>query len=243
MSKARWWASMLAAVACAGLAAQAHAAFDRPWMKYSEIAELFEKFDSVDPERRANLVFRVKAAAMNDSLQPADIALTLDSKKGRTALPLDAKGVISFPVDASLRDEDPMIRIATPTLTKVALIIDVLIKLPPQTTSFKYADAMTLVKHAGEGMRKHAGIWALFMPKPDGLEFEFAPGQQATAQTIPAAPERVWNTNAEGKLVIPLNDELAKANPQIVLSALPAQARPHFKVRMQLISSEEAKIK
>ena len=233
---------LMAAALWMNAGARTAAAAERPWVKYSEIAELFEKFHSLDPERRANLVFRVKAAAMNDSLKPSEIALVLDSKSGRVDLPLDSKGVIGFPLKPALRDEDPMIYVSTPTLTKVVLLIDVLIKVPAQQ-SFRYADMMTWVKRAGDGVKKHAGIWALFMPKPDGLELEYEVGQTATAQAAPAAPERVWTANANGKLVIPLTDELAKENPQIVLSSAPARARPHFKVRMQLIPSEESKIK
>lgn len=224
-----------------GLCLQPALAIERFWMKHGEIAELFDKFQSIPPERRDRLEFRVKVLPMNKA--PLDgISLRMHSGASPTPIAVDADGVIAFPNAPQLRQENPAIWIDSPQQVKVALGIDVRIMLPAGE-ALRYRDAMELVDRAGSGIRKHAGIWALFMPKPEGLELRFGGSAPATVVAQLPGGERRFTSNAQGLLMLPMDDELISANPTLQMSRPPLEARPYFSKRMQLVPDGEMALK
>ncbi|MCY7314607.1 MAG: hypothetical protein LH480_03040 [Rubrivivax sp.] len=166
------------------------------------------------------------------------MALQLRTQGNNTTLPFGADGVIAFPNSPQLRKDNPAIWVDSPPDVKVGLGIDMLIQLPAGPT-LRYGDAMELIDRAGEGLRKHAGVWALFMPKPQGLELRFDPATAVTVVMQLPAGEQSLTTDVSGILIVPLTSELRTANPLLRLPRPPLEARPFYKAHMQLAPDGE----
>jgi hypothetical protein len=207
---------------------------ERLWLKYMEVADLFEKFQSIPEARRAGLAFRVRLLPL-DGAALEGVSLELRSaSRGVLQVPVSADGSFTLPTAREFRTEDPPLWIRTPPKVKVALGPEVLITIPGREV--RYNDMAELVDRAGEGLRKHAGIWSLFMPKPEGLELWFSPKENAAVKALSG---NVWTADARGVVVVPLSSDLRSSNPVLSLPGTPALARPHFKRTIRLIPDGE----
>ncbi|MFG6464775.1 hypothetical protein ACG04Q_24600 [Roseateles sp. DXS20W] len=220
---------------CSALAAAAQV--ERSWLKYGEVAELYEKFESIAPEQRRGLQFRLRLDP--NTPQPAGaLRLFVQDKARRAEVAQSGEGVIELPRDAQWRRDDPQLVLEAPAGVKVGLAVEVLIDLPQPGSSRRYADWMHDVQAAASGMRKHAGFWALFMPKPEGLELRYPAGTAATARL----GGTVWQVDEKGRLVVPQNVKQDENLP-LELSSPPLLARPYFKTSITLMPSGESAAK
>lgn len=205
----------------------------RDWAPYNELYSLYEKFQSIPPDQRDRLVFHVKVAPVDKNIKLNSVQLSLIRKSGRTEMPIQGDGILEFPVDEQLHRENPPIFTNLPAGKKLELKIDVLIQLPNRST-FRYNEMMQWLKQANDGVRSHAGIWALFMPKADGLELKFSDPKSGYLQIQAKDGEKRLNADAQGVLRIPLDKQYQSENPTVVLSTRPAEVRPHFPSSMSL---------
>lgn len=230
--------NLLAAVTlalCSGLTSAAQV--ERAWLKYGEVAELYEKFESIAPDQRRGLHFRLRLDP--SAPQPAGVLrLYVQDKARRAEVAQSGEGVIELPRDAQWRRDDPQLMLEAPAGVKVGLAVEVLIDLPQPGSSRRYADWMRDVQAAASGMRKHAGFWALFMPKPEGLELRYPAGTAASARLGSA----VWQADEKGRLVVPQNVKQDENQP-LELSSPPLLARPYFKTAITLMPSGESALK
>lgn len=210
---------------------------ERAWLKYGEVAELYEKFESIKPDQRRGLQLRLRLEP--SAPQPAGaVRLFVQDKGGRVEVPQGGDGVIVLPRDTQWRRDDPQLVLQAPNAVKVGLAVDVLIELPPPGSARPYADWMRAVQAAAAGMRKHAGFWALFMPKAEGLELRYRAGTAASARL----GQLTWQADEHGRLVVPQSVEQDGHLP-LELSAPALLARPHFKSAITLMPSGESAVK
>lgn len=212
-------------------------ASSRVWVQHAVIDDLYAKFESVPATQRSNLRLRVRALPMHRASLEG-VRLELRSQAGVQPLPIDAQGTFELPRSAALSQENPPLHISTPAGVKVALGLDVMIALP--SAGLSYVAAMDEVRKAGDGMRRHAGLWAFMMPKPQGLQLRFAPGDVTAVTTRGGPREHRWPVDAQGSVVVPLDPDLRSENPMLVFARPPLEARPYFKAAMRLIPDGEA---
>lgn len=212
-------------------------AAERNWLTYGEVAELHEKFESIAPEHRRGLQLRLRLDPSAPQ-PPGALHLFVQDKVRRTEVAQDEDGVINLPRDAQWRRENPQLVLQAPAGVRVGLAVEVLIELPQPGSARRHADWMRDVQAAASGMRKHAGFWALFMPKPEGLELRYPAGTAATARLGSA----VWQADEKGRLVVPREVQQDERLP-LELSAHPLSARPYFKTAITLMPSGESAVK
>lgn len=215
-------------------------AVERVWLKYGEIAELHEKFESIPPEQRRGLRLRLR---LDPSVPvPAGGLRLFLSPTARFEVPIHADHLVALPRGADWRKEDPDVLLQAPPGVKVGLTVEVGIDPPAQGTR-SYADWMQLVQQAAAGVRKHAGFWALFMPKVTGLDLRFAKGNAAVASLEVQGVMRRWQADANGRLIVPMDSELLDCPAPLQLSHAPVLAMPYFKSTMTLMPSGESSVK
>ncbi|MBQ0959991.1 hypothetical protein KAK06_13640 [Ideonella sp. 4Y11] len=216
------------------------AAVERVWLRYGEIAELHETFESIAPEQRRGLRLRLRL----DPSVPVPVGglRLFVSPTARVEVPIHADHLVVLPRGVHWRQEDPEVLLQAPPGVKVGLVVEVGID-PPAQGSRSYADWMQSVQQAAAGIRKHAGFWALFMPKATGLDLRFAKGDAAVASLEVQGVMRRWQADANGRLIVPLDAELLSSPAPLQLSHAPLLALPHFKTTMTLMPSGESAVK
>lgn len=215
-------------------------AVERFWVKYGEIAELHEKFESIAPEQRRGLRLRLR---LDPSVPvPAGGLRLFISPTARVEVPIQAEHLVVLPRSVEWRKEDPDVLLQAPPGVKVGLAVEVGID-PPSQGARSYADWMVSVQQAAAGVRKHAGFWALFMPKVSGLDLRFPKGETALASLDANGVSRRWQSDANGRLIVPIEPELLGSPAPLQLSHVPLLAMPYFKTSMTLMPSGESSVK
>lgn len=214
---------------------------ERTWLHYSEIADLLEKFESIPPDQRRGLNFRLRLDP-SAPLSSNAIRLWIQDGENRVRIPINGDDVLTLPRLAAYRESDPLLLIQVPEGVRVGLAVEVTIDLPERGTR-SYADWMRMVKQAADGLRKQAGFWALFMPKAVGLDLRFANGESATAIVDGQGVSRQWKADAKGRLIVPMESDLMASDLPLKLTPPPLLAMPYLKAAISLMPSGEAEIK
>lgn len=211
----------------------------RAWAPYNELYGLYEKYQALPQAQRDHLTFRLKATPVDKSIRRDQVHLSVVRKEGRIEIPIDAGGILVFPLSEQLHRENPTIMTNLPAGKKLELEVEVLIKAPVRDT-YQYAELDKLLDDANSAVRSHAGMWALFMPKAKGLEFRFADPAKGTLQIRGKEGDKHLLANAQGRILLPIEKKYQAENPVVALGARPDEIRPHFATAVSLLVDSDA---
>ncbi|NRR30446.1 DUF2987 domain-containing protein [Oxalobacteraceae bacterium] len=231
--------SVAAVLAPAQARAAAAAAELRNWAPYQELAELPGKFNAIPPAQRENLVFRMKVEPVDADVKLDQVQLYIVRRDERIAIPIDADGTLHLPDSAQLHKDNPPIYISLPKGKRLALLVDVAIRLP-EGNAFSYADLMKSMKQASDGVRSRAGIWGFMMPKAGGLSFKFPDAKPAQIELKRKSGEVSYlQANRKGRVILPVDAKLERDNPVVAFAVRPLEVVPSYDVEMRLFVDSE----
>ncbi|QNM97007.1 DUF2987 domain-containing protein [Chitinimonas koreensis] len=210
----------------------------RAWAPYNELYDLYARFQSIPPEQRDKLRFRLRVKPVDKNIALSQVQLTLVGPGGRTPIPIDAQGALDFPLSDQLHRDNPTIHTNLPAGRKLAVNVDVLVNLPPRTR-FRADELAELGRQADRSVRSRAGIWSFFMPKADGIELRLAEQQGAWVRLLSGKAEQRLAPNSQGRFRLAFDALGDAADGQVLLSAPVLEARPHYPVNMELFVDSE----
>lgn len=233
-SRARAAGALLAALCCAAAAAADRSIEDG----YAKLREMSSKVEAVNRDFDA-LTGCVQISSSDPAITREQIRLIATPAGGEpVALPIDARGCVTLPPALADAAEDTPVTINVPQ-GKASLGVTFGAK-PPTTRELDYARLQAGAVQLNAAIRREAGVMRFMAPKikgvlllwkaPDpaepGLRILAAGGERHLTST-PAGDYRRENikltdipTGAR-VLEIPLDEKLIKANPKVLLDALP----------------------
>ena len=200
------------------LAAADAAALERA-IPYADMHKIFSRVASFEGARFVRL--RPTLSAEDGSVAPGDIRLTIRSRAGDIAVPVDEKGRAEFPVRADLEAENPdvMVNVAE---GKLSLNIQMDIDAPP-AQRFRYG-LMAQMQDELDALLKKQGMMArMFAPDFEGLRVEFPPGTAATAVVESGEGAETFAAGADGRIVLEDRRAWRREDPWVQLSAVPTR--------------------
>lgn len=210
----------------------------RAWAPYNELYDLYARFQSIPPEQRDKLRFRLRVKPVDANVALSQVQLTLVGPGGRTPIPIDGQGVLDFPLSAQLHHDNPTIQTNLPQGRRLAVHVDVLLNLPPRTR-FGAEELAELGRQADRSVRSRAGIWSFFMPKANGLEVRLAEPRGGWVRLQAGGAERTLAANAQGRFNLPFDTLADAGGGQVLLSGPVLEARPYYPVKMELFVDSE----
>lgn len=216
------WSAILGAAAALGIASAAAGA-DRMWHPYREVSKNLglTGFNETPESQRDQL--RLAYTVEPKVVQGEPLTLTIRTAARAVRVVADARGHIEVPFDARWLDENPDVFINLPAGDKASFNADLRPRLP-QELQTDYVHFAGSVKQANAMIRKQAGMLSVFAPKLRKLVLEYprAAGQQVTLGS--GAGQQVLRVAADGRIVVPFDDELYTRNVRVVISDPPQDA-------------------
>ena len=159
------------------------------------------------------LILRAKVGVPDKSIASKDLVFTIARAAGPLTLQPAADGTLSLPVDPALLKENPKVTVNVPKDTKLALTLELQIRLSDPRT-FPYSEIDTALKQANALAVEQAGALSWFAPEAKGARIRCGVDCAAT-MTGGQPPIRA---DKNGDVVIPADAKLRAANPAITLS-------------------------
>ena len=209
-------------IACLLLAALATTARAGEYREFHKVLEPFTKLKDLK-----YLVPTVKVAPKDAALKPESVVLVIHSRAGAIRVPAMADGSIDFPVTQALYDENPNVDSNAPPGT-LGLSVGIDVGAPP-AQRFDYRMVMDMKADWDEAVRRQNFMWRMLAPSPRGALVVFTPGTAATAEVKLPGGVRTYRADAAGELRLPFDEAWHKANPPVLLSAMPKRIALDFR--------------
>jgi hypothetical protein len=221
---ARFGTACAAALALAlGLAAppRARAADDAGATPYAVLYRALSPALEVEGDPRLRAVQRIESKL--DGVRPQDIEVTIDARAGAIRVPVAADGRAAFPLRDDLLAENPPVRSNQP---RGSLTVSVTLALAPPSATWVPVDELRAALEAAEQwLSRKAAAEGLPPPAVRGVELRFPPAAGASA-TLRGASERLLVADAEGRIVLVRDGDLADGTRAVDLSQLPLEVLP-----------------
>ncbi len=201
---------------------QVMAAEDPGSLPYAKIEEVFTRGDALD---RSKLRMYVSVASRQSGISPKQITLTIQSKSGNVAIPINAAGELgNFPRTPALRAENPTVVTNQP---KGTLALTVAIGLvPPEANAVPAARLTSVLAELNKFIKAQTGLMSFVVPKLQNVIFEFPAATKATVTISGAGAERVLKADETGHVPIKDLADLSRANAQFTFSERPNRITP-----------------
>lgn len=206
---------LAAALAFAAGAAPAQETSTTP---YAVLYQVLEPAQAIGKHDRLRAVEHIESK--RPGVAPSDIRLTIRSRSGDRAVPVAPDGRLEFPVDAVLKAENPDVLTNQP---KGSLTLTV-------TFEFKFADPQrvawdelgaALEQARAAVAERAAGAQA----RVAGIEYRFAAGEDARV-IIAGAGERLLMAAGDGRVIVMIDETVAKERPTLLASRKPSVILP-----------------
>jgi len=205
------------------LPSSAGAAGEREWIPYKKLVEATraDKFYALPPAERDKVLLYARLTPVNKSIALPDVKLAVVDGASRTPLPLDAAGRTRIVPNQQWLADDAKIWTSLPSGEKMSLGFDIGAVLP-ETTQWNYAAVMGAVPQSNAAIGKVAGALSMFVPTMTSVIFKFDKPAQLTIKA--RSGDQRYASDARHHLRLPLDKELLKENPHVVLSERPFEA-------------------
>jgi len=172
---------------------------------------------------RDHLVAKARIQSKRPGVEPESIRLQILARGGTRTIQVGDDGELLFPLEESLRDENPIVQSNQP---KGSLTLSVAIGMKvPQGTRFPYAEIATGIDQLrsvmavdGADVRSHVR----------GVEFWFRRGSDARVGVI-GPVERLFIADRMGRIVLDDSAELREGGVMLDLSEKPLQILPSLR--------------
>jgi hypothetical protein len=174
-------------------------------------------------ERYAHLSVRQQVRSKDLSVAPSQIQIDVLSKSGTLRVPISAAGEMQFPMNESLRTENPMVRSNQPK-GSLSLSVTMAIKTPanlkmPYADLFKAAEQATIALQAINPKANNIQV-----PR---IDFFFEPTVEAKIDLISDRSEQTLLANAKGVISIRIDPLLVQQKTELIFSKPVLVALPH----------------
>jgi hypothetical protein len=200
-----------------------------PYHYLYRIEKLQDDLCRAHPDLQINLQLQ---SALPD-VKTSDIQLYLDRKSGKVPIALSTEGDIALPLRDDLLAEDPWLVANQPKGTMQVNWQAGLSRsfVRQMTNSIRYAPLMRALRDCEEVQAK---MREFFPESPKltvaGLKLVFPPEAKPASLVIHAKHgDRKLQTDADGELLLPLEQTLLQENPLITLSAPPAKVQVMYR--------------
>ncbi|MEO8670587.1 MAG: hypothetical protein ABI411_04670 [Tahibacter sp.] len=185
-------------------------------------------YQVLEPARQAAAFDRLQPLPRVESTLPgvhaSAIKLVIKSRTGDIPVPVDAQGLIVFPLNDALAAENPPVQSNQPK-GSLTLTLTFALKLP-DTQRVAWADLDAALEQARQMIAKQLGTTT---PAPvAGAEFHFAPGSNASI-TVSGKGERLLVADGGGRIVVMLDASVAKEKPVLLISGKPLLIIPYLR--------------
>jgi len=185
-------------------------------------------YQVLEPARQAAQFDRLLPMARVEStlsgVRPASIKLVIKAKTGDIAVPIDAQGLITFPMSDALVAENPVVQSNQPK-GSLTLTLTFALKLP-DTQRIAWADLAAALEQARVMISKQLGS-----DRPTsvaGAEFHFAVGSNASI-TLSGKGERLLVADDSGRIVVMADASTAAEKPALLISGKPLVVVPYLR--------------
>jgi len=184
-------------------------------------------FTVLAPAQQINSFDRLRAVQRIESkmagVTPNQIRIVVKAKRGDIAVPVAADGHISFPLDEALKAENPNVETNQP---KGSLSLTVTMELRlPEGLHIAWADLHAALDQAHDVLAAQAKVEGLNVPGIVGAEFRFGRGTEARV-TVTGKSERLLVADAEGRVIVMLDEAAAKEQPSLEFTHKPLAVMP-----------------
>jgi hypothetical protein len=209
---------VLALLAVAVSVARADEASTTPYAALYKVLEPAQRMAHFD---RLRAVQRIQSKS--PAVSPSQIRIAIKAARGDIVVPIAADGRIEFPFDGALQSENPPVQTNQPK-GSLSLTVTMELKLPPgERIAWRDLDAALQQARAmlDEQAREKGGT----VPVVGGAEFRFAPGSEARV-TLTGRSERLLVADADGRVIVMLDEATLKEQPDLLLNARPSEIVP-----------------
>jgi hypothetical protein len=184
-------------------------------------------FTVLAPAQQINSFDRLRAVQRIDSktpgVVPSQIRIVVKAKRGDIAVPVAADGHIDFPLDEALKTENPEVQTNQPK-GSLSLTVTMELKLPAGL-HIAWADLHAALDQAHAVLAAQAHTEGLSVPGIIGAEFRFGRGTDARV-TVTGKSERLLAADAQGRVIVMLDEAAAKEQPNLEFTHQPLAVMP-----------------
>jgi hypothetical protein len=212
-------------LACAALFGCPAAAADREWIDYKRLLEItrLDKFYAAPPGSRDKVRLLGTVQPNNAGIAAQDIVFTVVRGAQVKRITVDREGRFDPAIDPAWARDNPKVLTNMPAGEKARFSFAAEPIVPPGTR-FGYAALMAGVRQSNALVKEQGGMMRFLMPTFSGIELRYPPGQAASALIVSARGEAVVAADAQGALRLKLDESLAAANAEVILSHAPQAA-------------------
>jgi hypothetical protein len=188
---------------------------------YAALYKVLEPAQKMARYDRLRAVQRIQSKL--PTVSASQIRIAIKAARGDIAVPIAADGRIEFPFDGALQSENPSVQTNQPK-GSLSLTVTMELKLPPgERIAWRDLDAALQQARAmlDEQGRERGGA----VPAVGGAEFRFAPGSDARV-TLAGRSERLLVADAEGRVIVMLDETTLKEQPDLLLNVRPNEILP-----------------
>lgn len=180
--------------------------------------DYYERLETLKPFQHLTIAVR---AVNEDTHAPcATSQVYLKTRKGTELLPSSDNGIVALQAKTDLYDNRT--KVIAKTTENCDFVLEVGQKAP-ESTGMTYSELMVAVPEFRTLLESNSSMFSSQTLNGISLHYpKAAPG----SITIHAKAGEQTYTSQNGKLDLPVNDELLKENPSVTLSALPEQILP-----------------
>lgn len=199
----------------------ARAADDAGATPYAVLHQALSPALEVEGDPRLRAVQRIESKL--PGVRPQDIKVTIAARAGAIRVPIGADGRAAFPLRDDLLAQNPPVHSNQP---RGSLTVSVTLALaPPTSTRVPVAELRAALDAADAWLSRKAAAEGLPPPAVRGVELRFPPAAGASA-TLRGASERLLLADADGRIVLVRDADLADGTREVELSQLPLELLP-----------------
>src|SRR3569623_209202 len=184
-------------------------------------------FTVLAPAQQIDSFDRLRAAQRIESktagVSPNQIRIVVKARRGDLAVPVAADGRIHFPLDEALKAENPDVQTNQPK-GSLSLTVTMELKLP-EGLHIAWADLHAALDQAHQVLAAQARSDGLSVPGIVGAEFRFGRGPDARV-TVTGKSECLLAADAEGRVIVMVDEAAAKEQPSLEFTHKPLAALP-----------------
>ena len=187
----------------------------RFWAPYREIADIYETFEAIPADRRSLLKLSLNVEPTGKARRAEALVFTLVGAGPRSRFGVGTDGALKFPRGAALSAGNPDIYVNLPVTNRVIITIDGLFD-GDQVRPIPAPVLRQFVIQARDAVAAQAGVWGMFVPKPDGIAFRSL-HRPATITLLAANGDRVEHRVTPGDRPLVVSDDTLAATTAIDL--------------------------
>ena len=183
---------------------------------YAMLHEVFARAAKVkNPNLRAVAVF-----VPRPGVEPRDVTLIIQAKKGSIKVELDPDGEIrSFPMNDELLKENPFILTNQPKGTsELNVSIGIVVQ---NSLTYSYRQLHDLLEQANAEIMKQGGTPSPVAPKVKALLFQFEKPDKATLTIAAKGGPQILTANDETGIRLTMDNNLVSEDPKLTVSEKP----------------------